>query len=233
MDIQRINKNTKSVVILSGGLDSSMNLFLAKEKTDLKLALTFNYGQRAANKEIATAAHLTKKWGVPHQVIDLTWMKNFGKSSLLDTHLEVPTDNVEIDNFNKSIETAKSVWVPNRNGIFLNIGAGFAEAVDADILIPGFNKEEATTFPDNSEDYLQALDRSFAFSTQNKVSTFCFTVTMDKTEIVKLGKQKQFPFKEIWPCYFSFEKWCGRCESCKRYKRALLNNHINLEDYFL
>lgn len=233
MGTQQSNKRLKSVVILSGGLDSSMNLFLAKEKTDVLLALTFNYGQRAAVKEIATAEKLTSGVQVPHKVIDLTWMKGFGKSSLIDTQLEVPTDKVEIDNFNKSLETAKSVWVPNRNGIFLNIAAGFAEAVGADILIPGFNKEEATTFPDNSEDYMKALDHSFSFSTQNKVKTVCYTVQMDKTEIVKLGKERQFPFKEIWPCYFSFEKWCGRCESCKRYRRALEKNQIDLQSYFL
>lgn len=233
MGTQQDIKKLKSVVILSGGLDSSMNLFLAKEKTDVMLALTFNYGQRAAIKEVATAKKLASKCQIPHQVIDLTWMKGFGKSSLIDTQLEVPTDKVEIDNFNMSLETAKSVWVPNRNGIFLNIAAGFAEAVGADVLIPGFNKEEATTFPDNSEEYLKALDRSFSFSTQNKVKTVCYTVQMDKTEIVKLGKELQFPFTEIWPCYFSFEKWCGRCESCKRYRRALEKNQIDLQSCFL
>lgn len=233
MGTQQGSKKLKSVVILSGGLDSSMNLFLAKDKSDVLLALTFNYGQRAVDKEISTAEKLARKCQVPHKVIDLTWMKGFGKSSLIDTQLEVPTDKVEIDNFNKSIETAKSVWVPNRNGIFLNIAAGFAEAVGADILIPGFNKEEATTFPDNSEDYMKALDHSFSFSTQNKVKTVCYTVQMDKTEIVKLGKERQFPFTEIWPCYFSFEKWCGRCESCKRYRRALEKNQIDLQSYFL
>lgn len=232
MSLESNNKSIKSVVILSGGLDSSMNLFLAHERTDLKLALTFNYGQRAAAKEIETAKKLTSELGVAHQVVDLTWMKVFGKSSLLDTSLEIPTNKVEIDNFNQSLETAKSVWVPNRNGIFLNIGAGFAEALGADILIPGFNKEEATTFPDNSEAYMKALDTSFSFSTQNKVKTHCYTVAMDKTEIVALGKKMNFPFKEIWPCYFSYEKWCGQCESCKRYRRALDKNQVQLDTYF-
>lgn len=227
-----IKKSDKTVVILSGGLDSSVNLYLASQQTKVELALTFNYGQRAFEKEIQASQKLTQNLGIKHQVIDLQWMKLFGKSSLIDNSLAIPKSEVSIDDHNTSLQTAKSVWVPNRNGIFLNIGAGFAESLGAKYLIPGFNLEEATTFPDNSLDFMKALDHSFSFSTQNKVETFCFTVNLNKTEIVSLGMQLQLPFKELWPCYLTAEKWCGECESCKRFKRALIANKLDLHSYF-
>lgn len=237
MSFLKINKNDikksdKTVVILSGGLDSSVNLYLAAQQTKVELALTFNYGQRAFEKEILASKKLTQHLGIRHQIIDLQWIKSFGQSSLIDSSVNVPQSEVRIDDHGISLRTAKSVWVPNRNGIFLNIGAGFAESLGAKYLIPGFNLEEATTFPDNSLEFMKALDHSFSFSTQNKVETFCFTVNLNKTEIVSLGIQLQLPFKELWPCYLSAEKWCGECESCKRFKRALIANKLDLNSYF-
>lgn len=128
--------------------------------------------------------------------------------------------------------TAQRVWVPNRNGIFLQIAGGFAEAMDANYVIVGFNAEEAATFPDNTKDFMEATDRSLFYSTQNHVKIFCYTVEMNKSQIIEFGKKLQIPWKNIWPCYFSNEKWCGQCESCLRFGNALKKNQIDLADYF-
>lgn len=210
----------RSVVLLSAGLDSTVNLFKAREESEVVLALTFDYGQRAAAREIEHAGKLAAHIGTRHQVIALPWFRDFTKTSLVDTSMDVPTTSVSIDDFNASTTSAKAVWVPNRNGIFLNIGAAFAESLGADWLIPGFNLEEATTFPDNSEAYLQAATRAFQFSTSNQVQVHCFTTQMTKPEIVKLGHQLKVPFDLIWTCYFGGEKPCGQCESCQRFARA-------------
>ncbi len=224
-------KELKSVVLISGGLDSAVNLFKSKSEGEVLLGLTFNYGQRAAAQEIQSANKLCHHLGVPHKTVDVPWIKEFGKSSLTDHTKVIPTQNeVQIDNYNQSLKTAASVWVPNRNGILLNIAAGFAESLGADCVVPGFNLEEAQTFPDNSEDYLKALSISFSFSTANKVQAFSFTTKLNKIDIVKLGLELQLPFELIWPCYFAGEKWCGECESCLRFKRALMGNSI-LEKY--
>lgn len=223
----------KAVVLLSGGLDSSVNLFAAAKTMDIVLTLTFNYGQRAAEKEISRSAQLSKLIGTTHKVVDVTWFRDFKASSLIQLSKDVPTDKVQIDNQQASIESAKSVWVPNRNGILLNIAAGFAESLQADYVIPGFNAEEAATFPDNSTEYMRALDQSFQFSTSNQVRVHCLTDHLNKTEIVKLALQLQVPIDLLWPCYFSFEKWCGQCESCQRSKRAMKANGISTENFFL
>jgi 7-cyano-7-deazaguanine synthase len=210
----------RSVVLLSAGLDSTVNLYRAVEESEVVLALTFNYGQRAAKREIEHAAALAQKVGTRHHVVELPWFRDFTKTSLVDSSQEIPTSGVSIDDMNASTHSAKAVWVPNRNGIFLNIGAAFAEGLLADWLVPGFNFEEAQTFPDNSEAYLQAATRSLQFSTSNQVQVRCFTTNLTKPEIVKLGRVLKVPFDMIWTCYFGGEQQCGRCESCLRFVRA-------------
>lgn len=223
----------KVLVLLSSGLDSTVNLFAAAQSFEVALALTFNYGQRAAQREIAQSAQLAAQLKIPHKVIDLLWFRDFGASSLIQTELNVPTTKVQIDDLSASQETAKSVWVPNRNGIFLNIAAGFAESLGADFVIPGFNVEEAATFPDNSTEYMKTLDKCLWYSTANHVRVHCLTDHLDKTEIVKLAVQLKVPFEKLWPCYFAYNKWCGECESCQRAKRALLANGIDTAELFL
>ncbi len=211
----------KSVVLLSSGLDSTVNLYRAARESKVVMAITFDYGQRAAAREIHFAGLMAAKLEIPHRVIELPWFKDFTASSLVNRKMDVPTTSVEIDSFEASTNSAKAVWVPNRNGIFLNIGAAFAESVEAKWLIPGFNAEEAATFPDNSEDYLQAATKSLFYSTGNHVQVKCFTTAMDKTEIVKQGRTLDVPFELIWTCYFGGEKPCGQCESCQRFSRAM------------
>lgn len=220
---------TKAVVLLSSGLDSSFNLFKAREKYDVVLALTFNYSQRAMRKEVECAKNLAAQIGVPHKVIDISWFKDFTSTSLV-SGAEIPVGkDVEIDSMARSLETAKSVWVPNRNGIFLNIAAGFAEGMGAGKVIPGFNYEEAATFPDNSRAFLAALDNSFSYSTESRVVTECFSTEMNKTEIVAEALRIGLPLAMLWPCYFDGDEWCGSCESCQRFKRAVETNGVDYE----
>lgn len=226
-------KELKSVVCLSAGLDSTVNLYAANKMTEVVCAVTFNYGQKAAEKEIAASKALTAKLKIPHKVIDLPWFKDLGESSLTSNKQQIPIgDDVSIDDHKRSVASAKAVWVPNRNGIFLNIAAGIAESLKADLVVPGFNLEEASTFPDNSQGFMKSLDIAFAFSTANKVKVHCYTVSLQKSEIVSAGKNLEVPFEMIWPCYFAKPKWCGECESCKRAKRAFSVNQVAVSHLF-
>jgi 7-cyano-7-deazaguanine synthase len=211
----------KSLVLLSGGLDSTINLYEAKRVSDVVLALTFNYGQRAQTRELEHAGAIAKRVGVPHRVVELPWFKDFTNTSLVSTSREVPVgQEISIDDLKTSQTSAKAVWVPNRNGILLNVAAGFAEGLGADWIVPGFNIEEAATFPDNSEDFLRSLTHSLSFSTANAVEVKCFTTQMNKSEIVRRGIELGVDFEMIWPCYFGGQTPCGTCESCQRFKRA-------------
>lgn len=218
----------KSVVLLSGGLDSSVNLYEAVRNSDVSLVLTFDYGQRASAKEVHASTRITQSLGLRHKILGLPFFTEFGGSSLTDPRKGIPVGrDVNIASLEVSQNTAKSVWVPNRNGIFLNIAAGFAESLGADLVIPGFNAEEAKTFPDNSEDFVHTLTRSFYFSTANRVMVQCYTIRLEKPEIVRRGLQLGVDFSLLWPCYFEGERWCGECESCLRARRAFEEAGVN------
>lgn len=219
----------RTVVLLSGGLDSSVNLYAASKETDVVLALTFHYGQRAAEREIASAQAQCSRLGIPHKVVELPWFSDFTKTSLVNRGAVVP-ENVGLQDREATESSAKAVWVPNRNGIFLNIAAAFAEGLEADFIVPGFNREEAVTFPDNSEDFMDAVSGSLSYSTANQVSVFCFTADKDKTEIAQMGHELGADFGLMWPCYKGEEKPCGKCESCLRFDRAARRYIDNKEE---
>ncbi|MBL7543689.1 MAG: 7-cyano-7-deazaguanine synthase QueC [Bdellovibrionaceae bacterium] len=223
---------SSAIVVLSGGLDSSVNLAMAKEEMNVKMAITFDYGQRAVSKETRASRQLCAHYQIPHKIVPVPWIREFGKSALLDQSQSVPTHEVEIDDRSTSLKTATKVWVPNRNGIFLNIAAGWAEAMECEYIIPGFNKEEAATFPDNSMEFIQTLIESFSYSTANQVNVKCYTIQMMKTEIVSMAIQKKLPLEMLWPCYLDGDQWCGQCESCQRSKRAFKDNGLDLNVYF-
>lgn len=230
MSTNTLPANAQSVILLSSGLDSTVNFHVALQKTKVKLALTFNYGQTAAVKEIERSAEMCALHNVKHVVLDLPWLKDLGQSALTKPKaVALPLGkSVSIDNLKVSEKTAKSVWIPNRNGIFLNIAAAYAESIQAHMVIPGFNAEEAVTFPDNSYDFIRETRRAFAFSTANKVDVQCFTINKTKNEIVKLGQSMEVPFQRMWVCYQAGDNWCGQCESCQRAVRAFRANHVDI-----
>jgi 7-cyano-7-deazaguanine synthase len=211
----------KSVVLLSSGLDSTVNLFEAKEKSDVAMALTFDYGQRASIRETDRAAQIARIAKVRHQIVSLPWFSLFTNTSLINRAHDVPVRaDISIDEKGMSQASAKAVWVPNRNGIFLNIAAAFAEGLKADWVVPGFNLEEAATFPDNTQEFLDKLTDAFRFSTATHVQAMCFTTGLDKTQIVRRGRELKVPFDLMWPCYLAGDAPCGECESCQRFTRA-------------
>jgi len=204
----------KGVAILSGGLDSTVSLAAATRKMDVVLALTFDYGQRAARREREASAKIARHFRIPHRVIEIPWLAALTSTALVNRRARLPLREM-------SERSAKAVWVPNRNGVFIEIAAAHAESRGAQRLITGFNKEEAATFPDNSAAYVSAVNYALSFSTANGVRVVSYTGALDKKAIVALGRRLDAPLKDIWPCYEGGKRWCGECESCLRSLRAL------------
>lgn len=214
----------RSIIVLSGGLDSVANLVHCHQVDLPVLALTFDYGQKAVHQEVRAARRFCEKYNVPHQVIEFSWLAGLGASALTRPDLEVPRLNRGgLDEISTVLRTAKSVWVPNRNGLFIETAACFAEHYGASQIIVGFNAEEAVTFPDNSQDFVQAMNRSLFFSTSTRVKVKSYTIDMCKLEIVKQLKlaDAAFPFDWIWSCYLDGNAPCKECESCRRFFRAV------------
>lgn len=210
----------KGIILLSGGLDSLVSLGLCKKSHNISLALTFDYGQKSAQYEIEASKNICNYYNISHKVITLNWLKDVTHTSLVSNESVPESDTLFGDNV-----SAKSVWVPNRNGLFLNIAAAFADGDGYDYIIIGANKEEANTFPDNTQDFLERVNAEFEFSTLKHPKTVAPLINSDKNDIVKLALENNIPLKYVRSCYNGGEKHCGRCESCLRLKNALKNNH--------
>ncbi len=210
-----------SVVCLSAGLDSTVNLAVARRRGKVKLALTFDYGQRAAKREAARARALARCYGVPWKLVRLPWLGAITDTALVARGRKLPRlKSGQLDDRRRTLKSAAAVWVPNRNGVFLNIAAAFAEALGARSVVMGFNREEGATFPDNTPAFGRAATGAFRYSTRNGVRVVSYTARMDKRQIVALARRMKVPLDLVWPCYEGGRKPCGHCESCLRFGRA-------------
>lgn len=209
------------LTLLSGGLDSVVATAMMRESMPIRLALTFDYGQRAATREIETARHLCERWDIAHQVISIPWLSEVSNSALTRKDQTLPElAQAQLDSLPQTTESAAKVWVPNRNGIFLNIAAAIAEARAISWIIAGFNREEAVTFPDNSPAYIEAANQALHYSTMARVSVISPTQGMVKHQIASWAREHNLSFNDMWPCYEGSTALCRKCESCLRFIRA-------------
>jgi 7-cyano-7-deazaguanine synthase len=214
----------RSVLLLSGGLDSAANLAFCAERDEPVLALTADYGQRAFEPELQAARALCAYYGVRHERLDLRWLGALGGSSLTSSEVAMPdVATALLDDERTTQASAKAVWVPNRNGVLINVAASYAERLGAARVVVGFNVEEAATFPDNSAEFLKRATDALAYSTANHTVLFSYTTALDKRQIVAGLRRlaRPFPFEQVWSCYQGGPKPCGTCESCRRLARAL------------
>jgi 7-cyano-7-deazaguanine synthase len=116
----------------------------------------------------------------------------------------------------KGFNKLEDVWVPNRNGLFVNVAACYAEYYGATLIITGFNREEAQEFPDNSARFVQAVNQSLSYSTLSKIKVKSYVAYLSKKEIYRLGLKYKAPLEYIYSCYLGGAQMCGECASCKR-----------------
>lgn len=220
---QIMMKNKKdAVVLLSGGLDCSSALAMTVNEYDYSLAMTFDYGQKAFEKEFIASSRIAKFYNIEHRVIKLDWLKEITKTFLVSEG-EIP-QNVDIKQKEITEQSAKSVWVPNRNSVFINIAAAFLDSQQGGLVVIGANREEAQTFSDNSKDFVEKTNKMLELSCLNSVEVAAPLIDLDKTQIVALAVKNGLPFEYINSCYSSNNGHCGVCESCLRLKEALKNN---------
>lgn len=211
----------KSIVLLSGGLDSLVSLGLLKERYNIELAITFDYGQKSSLQEIEASKKICNHYSVKHQVIILDWLKDVTHTAIV-SEKELPEEITE--------DSAKAVWVPNRNGLFLNIAGAIADGENYDYIIIGANKEEAQSFPDNTQEFINRINSEFEYSTQKHPKVIAPLINCNKNDIVKLALEHNIPLKFVQSCYAG--KHCGKCESCIRLKKALVENNAYIEELF-
>lgn len=215
-----MGKNKKGVVLLSGGIDSAVVLFLARRDKYAVKALTFEYGQRH-RKELEAAAKLANFLKVKQCClkIALPW----SNSSLIGDKEKIPETR------RKGIP---STYVPGRNIIFLSYAFSYAESIGAKKIFIGAHTLDYSGYPDCRENFLKSLNKAFSLGVaKNSIEISYPLIDKDKKEIIKLGFELGVPFERTWSCYQGKEKPCLSCDSC--YFRTKAFSDLGLEDPLL
>ncbi len=202
----------KAVVLLSGGLDSAVALYLAKSRGFEIIALSFDYGQRHS-RELNAAKEIAKKADViQHQVVSLN-MNSWGGSSLTDK-------SIEIKNGDTNRTDIPVTYVPARNMIFLSVAASVAEANKAQNIFIGVSQVDYSGYVDCRQEFIDAMEKAVNLGTvmgaeQNlPIKIHAPFANMTKAEEIKLGMELGVDFSLTWSCYRGGEKPCGSCDSC-------------------
>jgi 7-cyano-7-deazaguanine synthase len=200
----------RHLVILSGGLDSTVCMALAAEEAGTPpLALTFDYGQRHRT-ELDRAAGVAGHFGSEHLVVTLD-ASAWGGSALTDASIDVPPAG--------SDDGIPVTYVPARNSIFLAVALGVAEARDLDAAWLGVNAIDYSGYPDCRPEFIEAF-RGVAATGQkrgvegNPVLIRTPLIDSTKADIVRLGLRLDAPLGLTWSCYRGDLVPCGRCDAC-------------------
>ena len=229
----------KAVCLISGGLDSAVSAYIAKDRGYNLFALSFIYGQKHI-KEIESAKKIAKTLKVKKKVIFNIDLGCFGGSSLVDKSIKTEI-NHKLENIGKDIP---NTYVPARNTIFLSIALGFAEVIDAEAIYIGATVSDYSGYPDCRPTYFKSFQKMANLATKkgvegNKIVIKTPILKLNKSEIIKRGFELGVPFEKTWSCYLGKEKACGQCDSCllrlKGFKKAGLKDPLkykNLPDWY-
>lgn len=209
--------NKKCVVLLSGGIDSTTILAIAKKEGYRLFAITFNYGQRHYH-EIEAAKKVSKNIGVEeHIIIDIN-MKMIGGSALTDNIVVPKSRSLE----EISSEKIPPTYVPARNLIFLSFALSYAEVIGADDIFIGANAIDYSGYPDCRPLFIKEFEKIANIATKagaengRKFKIHAPILFMKKSEIIKQGIEFGVDYSLTHTCYDPDEGGfaCGRCDSC-------------------
>ncbi|MDR4000591.1 MAG: 7-cyano-7-deazaguanine synthase QueC [Hallella sp.] len=201
-----------SVIIVSGGMDSITMLYEFKDQ--IALGVSFNYGSNHNNREIPFAEMHCKRLGIPHITIDLGFMPQYFKSSLLEGADAIPEGNYDEENM-------KSTVVPFRNGIMLSIAIGIAESNHLKHVLMANHGGDHTIYPDCRPAFVDAMSAAAQAGTFEDVTIEAPYTNITKADIARHGKQLGIDYSETWSCYKGGEVHCGQCGTCRERQEAL------------
>lgn len=201
-----------SAIIVSGGMDSITLLY--DKKDEIALGISFDYGSNHNAKEIPFAKMHCERLGIKHIVINLEFMHQYFKSSLLEGDDAIPEGNYADENM-------KSTVVPFRNGIMLSIAIGIAESNNLKKVFIANHGGDHTIYPDCRPEFIKAIDEAATTGTYVNVRIEAPYTNITKTDIARRGAELGINFAETWSCYKGGEKHCGKCGTCVERKEAL------------
>ena len=200
-----------SVIIYSGGLDSTTLLY--EEQHRIALAVTFDYGSNHAAREIACARRHCASLGIEHLVIDLAFMKSHFDSSLLGGADAIPDGSYDDTNM-------KSTVVPFRNGIMLSVACGLAENRGLQRVLIANHGGDHAIYPDCRPDFIAAMDAAMKAGTYNGVKLAAPFTHLTKADIVRRGAALGIDYGQTYSCYRGGARHCGTCGTCTERREA-------------
>lgn len=209
----------KAIVLLSGGLDSSTALYVAKkEGFDELYALTFEYGQKH-DREIRSASAIAKAVGVKEHKIVRLMLNAWKGSSLTDPDVVIQDGNADRTDI-------PDTYVPARNMVFLSVAASYADALDITDIFIGVSEMDYSGYVDCREEFIRSMEQTINLGTvlgaekKQKITIHAPFLRMTKADEVKWGTELGVDFSLTWSCYRGGEKPCGTCDSCLLRARA-------------
>jgi 7-cyano-7-deazaguanine synthase len=197
----------KTVVLLSGGMDSVTALHWARREHEVVGAVSFDYGAKHNHREIPLAAWHCAQAGVKHDIIDLDFVNQLFASDLLKSGGEIPEGHY-------ADETMKKTVVPFRNGIMLAIACGLAESCQAEALVIAAHAGDHTIYPDCREPFMQGMAAAMREGTYARIELLRPFIHLDKAGIAKLGDNLGVDYGRTWSCYKGGDLHCGKCGTC-------------------
>ncbi|WP_321314096.1 7-cyano-7-deazaguanine synthase QueC [Halarcobacter sp.] len=202
--------NKKAVCILSGGMDSTLASYIAKNEGYDIIAVHFNYGQRTEKRELQAFRNICEDLEIKEKYeIDIPFFSQIGASALTDKTIDVPTEGVK--------PGVPITYVPFRNGIFLSIASAIAEKEEAQALFIGVVEEDSSGYPDCTDSFISKMTNAINEGTKESTKLEIKTplVKLMKSDIVKEAIKLNVPLEHTWSCYKEEEEACGVCDSCR------------------
>jgi len=208
-----MNKSTGkiAIVLVSGGLDSAVCLAEAVRKYDAAV-LHINYGQRTEARELKAFHDLADHYGLQRRlVVDISYLKEIGGSSLVDDGMSVETG------LPQEGAGVPSTYVPFRNAHILSVGMSWAEVIGAEAMYIGAVEEDGSGYPDCRREFYDKFAAAADAGTrpETRVEILTPLITLNKAAIVARGLELDAPLQLTWSCYTESEEACGVCESCR------------------
>jgi len=200
----------KAICILSGGMDSTLASYIAKNDGYEIIAVHFNYGQRTQERELKAFRDICDDLEILEKYeIDIPFFTQIGASALTDKTIDIPTGGIEAG--------VPITYVPFRNGIFLSITAAIAEKEGATAMYIGVVQEDSSGYPDCTDLFISNMKKAINQGTKEDTHIDIITplVHLTKAQIVEEAIKLNVPLVHTWSCYKEEDEACGVCDSCR------------------
>jgi 7-cyano-7-deazaguanine synthase len=200
----------KAIVLMSGGLDSTLCAAIANNDGYEIAGLHLNYGQLTQERELKAFEEVCNYYDVDDKlIVDIGFLTQIGGSSLTDTKMEVHKADLDA-------EEVPNTYVPFRNANILGIATSWAEVIGAEAIYIGAVEEDSSGYPDCRKSFFEAYQEAINLGTKPETVINIKTpiINMSKKEIVLKSKELDAPINLSWSCYTNSEEACGECDSC-------------------